>query len=122
MLHDFAVSIATFITIMGSILAHDAQQLSTRVSTLLLPATATSISDASTAQTEPAAAATTDDPFHASAPADDPPPPPPAKQIELQPAAPPPAPSQSNGRVLGASAIAPSLPTPDVVTHDELSA
>jgi hypothetical protein len=42
MLHDFAVAIATFITIMGSVLAHDAQQISATIGNFLHPA-ATSI-------------------------------------------------------------------------------
>jgi endosialidase-like protein len=64
MLHDFAVALATFITIMGSVLAQDAQQLSTTVGNFLHPA-ATSVNYASTAQTQPAAAATLNpDPFH----------------------------------------------------------
>jgi hypothetical protein len=51
MLHDFATAIATFITIIGSVLAHDAQQLSPTVGNIFHPAT--------TSQTaSPAAAAT----------------------------------------------------------------
>jgi hypothetical protein len=65
MLHDFAVAVATFITVMGSVLAHDAQQLSTTVGNLIHPA-ATSVNVATKPQAQPAAAATTQgiDPFH----------------------------------------------------------
>jgi hypothetical protein len=68
MLHDIAVTVTTFITIMGSVLAHDVQQLSTTVANLFHPATATSITYA---PSQPASASTPlsagNDPFHTPA-------------------------------------------------------
>ena len=127
MVHDFAVAVATFVTIMGTVLANDAQQVSSTVANIFHPTT--------TSQTEPAAAATiassplstTRDPFHdattgpsiaasnaqpsAAATVDTPSQP----SVEVT--------SQHPGHVLGATTEAPmtqQLPSPDFVTHDQL--
>lgn len=71
MLRDFAVAVATFISVMSVVLVHDAQQLSTAVGSFLHPAATTSVADARNddTQTQTAAVAATSynpDPFRSA--------------------------------------------------------
>ena len=126
MLHDFAVAVTTFLTIMSVVITHDAQQLAANVSNFLHPATATSITNGHSESAQHATAAvTTNDPFHATSTET-------AQPSEIGRTVEPAsrenfaAAEQRPGKVLGANTEAQppnnSLPLPSFVTHDELSA